>query len=167
MESYREFPVWIVLYNLITFAGVLIMGVIIALQFPVWVLIAYLVLLVLVAVCLPAVVCSRCGYYGHRCAMGVGKLVKVLFRKRHEEEFFRTKLQLVVVALYLLALLLPFVGSIWLFADRYSTAAFGQLLIVSVFLLAALAPHTKLACAHCRQGECSLCPLGRIIWKRP
>jgi hypothetical protein len=167
VESYRDFPIWIVLYNAVTFGGVFAMGVIIAAQLPIWMFITYLALLLVVAVCLPALVCSRCGYYGHRCAMGVGKVVALVFKKRSEDEFFRTKPQFLIVLLYLLALILPAIGAIWIFADQPSAWRLAQLAVVLGLLLAGLLPHTKLACAHCRQGECGACPAGRIVWKRP
>jgi hypothetical protein len=125
----------------------------------------YLLLLALTVGDLLTLVCARCGYYGHRCALGLGKVAGLVFRKRDEEEFFGTWPQFVVLLLLVLALLLPIAGGIVLLVQDFSA---GRLVLLAAqvgLLLAGLIPHPRLVCSHCRQGECGACPIGRRLWK--
>ena len=110
-------------------------------------------------------VCARCGYYGHRCPLGLGKVAALAFKKRQEEEFFRTGPQFVVLLLLVLAFLLPIAGGIVLLIEDFSTWRLALLAAQVGLLLAGLAPHPRLVCSHCRQGERGACPVGRRVWR--
>ena len=69
-----------VIYNLVTLGGTLVVGLVIAVQFGLWVTVGYLVFLALAGVGLLATVCARCGYYGRRCALGLGKVAALTFK---------------------------------------------------------------------------------------
>ena len=165
MKCYREFPLSTVIYNAITLGGALAVGVAIVAQFGLWATVGYLLLLALAGIGVLATICARCGYYGRRCAPGLGKVVALVFKKGQEDEFFRTGAQFVVLILLVLLLLLPIAGGIALLARGFSAWRLVMLLAVVGLLLAGLAPHPRLVCSHCCQGERGVCPVGRQFWK--
>ena len=165
MKCYQEFPLSTVIYNTVTLGGALVVGVIIVAQFGLWATAGYLLLLALTGVGLLATVCARCGYYGRLCALGLGKVVALAFKKSREDKFFRTGPQFVVLLLLALLLLLPITGGAALLVGTYSTGRLALLVALVGLLLAGLAPHPRLVCGHCCQGERGVCPVGRQLWK--
>lgn len=165
MKCYHEFPLSTVIYNAVTLGGAAVVGVVIAAQFGLGAAIGYAAFLALALAGVLATVCTRCGYYGRRCALGLGQIVSSIFKKGSEEEFFRTVSQFVVLILLVLLLLLPVAGGIALLARGFSTWRLALLAAQVGLLLAGLAPHPKLVCGHCCQGESGVCPVGRQIWK--
>ncbi len=165
MKCYQEFPLSTVIYNAVTLGGALVVGVIIVAQFGLWATAGYLLLLALTGVGLLATVCARCGYYGRRCALGLGKVVALAFKKGREDEFFRTAPQFAILFLLVLSLLLSIAGGVVLLATGYSTGRLALLVALVGLLLAGLAPHPRLVCGHCCQGERGVCPVGRQLWK--
>jgi lon-related putative ATP-dependent protease len=163
--AYTEFPLSTVIYNLVTLGGALVVGGVIMAQFGLWATIGYLLLLALTGDGLLTLVCARCGYYGHRCALGLGKVAALVFKKRDEEEFFCTGPQFIVSLLLVLALLLPIAGGIALLVEGFGTGRLLLLVTQVGLLLAGLVPHPRLVCSHCRQGERGVCPVGRRLWK--
>lgn len=162
---YDEFPLSTVIYNAVTLGGALVMGVIIMTQFGLWATAGYLLLLALVGMGVLATICARCGYYDRRCALGLGKVVALAFKKGAEEEFFRTASQFIVLILLVLLLLLPVAGGITLLTRGFGVWRLLLLAAVVGLLLAGLVPHTRLVCSHCCQGKRGLCPIGRQVWK--
>ena len=165
MKCYREFPLSTVVYNAVTLGGALVVGVIIAAQFGLWAMVGYLLLLALTVVGLLATICARCGYYGRRCALGLGKVVALAFKKGREDEFFRTTGQFVVLLLLVLLLLLPIAGGVALLVAEVTMWRLTLLVAMVGLLLAGLVPHPWLVCRHCCQGEQGVCPIGRQLWK--
>lgn len=161
MKCYQEFPLSTVIYNAVTLGGALAVGVTIVAQFGLWATAGYLALLALTGVGLLATVCARCGYYGRLCALGLG-VVALAFKKGREDEFFRTAPQFAVLLLLALSLLLPIAGGVVLLATGYGV---WRLALLVGLLLAGLAPHPRLVCGHCCQGERGACPIGRQLWK--
>jgi len=153
-----------VIYNLVTLGGVLVVGVVVVAQFGSWATVGYLLLLALTGVGLLATVCARCGYYGRRCALGLGKVVALAFKKGQEDEFFRTGPQSVILLLVLL-LLLPIAAGIVILIRDFSAWRLALLAAQVGLLLAGLVPHPQLGCGHCCQGEHGVCPIGRQVWK--
>ena len=87
MTCYDEFPVSTVVYNWVTAGGVMALGVAVAVQYGVGVLVGYALLLVVALMGLLATVCARCeGYYGHRCGLGLGKIVPLLFKQGQTDQ---------------------------------------------------------------------------------
>ena len=148
MKCHSEFPLSTVIYNLIMLGGALGVGVAIVAQFGLWVVVGYLLLLALTGVGLLATVCARCGYYGRRCALGLGKVVALAFKKGQEDEFFHTAPQFVVLLLLVLLLLLPIAGGIGLLIRDFSGWRLALLAAQVGLLLAFLAkrcmPGTKI-----------------------
>ena len=162
MTCYDEFPVSTVIYNWVTAGGVMALGAAVAAQFGLGVLIGYVLLLAVAVVGILATVCARCeSYYGHRCGLGLGKIVPVLFKQGRTDLYFRTPMQFVYVFLVLVALVWPIVGSIVLLVNGLGVAPLAQLVAAMVLLLALGVPHPKLVCGHCKQGQCGACPVGR------
>ena len=165
MASYREFPLSTVIYNTATLGGAMVVGAIILAQLGAWALAGYLLLVLLAVGGTMGSVCARCGYYGHRCALGLGKPVALLFRKGREDRFLHTAPQFIAVLLVMLALILPIAGWVVLLNRGVSAWRLVQLVGMVGLLLAGLIPHPWLVCSHCRQGECGLCPVGRQFCK--
>lgn len=165
MESYSEFPISTLIYNGVTLGGSLAIGAVVLAQFGIGAAVAYLLLLALAVVGVLGTVCVRCTYYGSRCALGLGKVVPILFKKGQESEFFRTAAQFVATLSLVLVVLVPLAGSAALLIGGFSVWRLVQLIAVVGLFLAGLIPHTRLVCSHCRQGECGACPVGRQVWK--
>lgn len=165
MKCYREFPLSTVIYNAVTLGGAAVAGVVIVTQFGLGAAIGYAALLALAGAGVLATVCARCGYYGRRCALGLGQIVPPIFKKGSEEEFFRTASQFVALGALVILLLLPIAGGVALLARGFSAWRLALLAVQVGLLLAGLAPHPKLVCDHCCQGESGNCPVGRQVWK--
>lgn len=165
MASYREFPISTVIYNTATLGGAMVVGAVILTQLGAWALASYLLLVLLAVGGIMASVCTRCSYYGHRCALGWGKPVAMVFRKNQADEFFRTMPQAIATLGLLLAMVLPIAGGTVLLIRGYSAWKLAQLAGLVGLLLAGLIRHPRLVCSHCRQGECGACPIGRKIWE--
>jgi hypothetical protein len=165
MESYSEFPISTLIYNGVTLGGSLAIGAVVLTQYGIGVAVAYLLLLALAVVSVLGTVCVRCAYYGSCCALGLGKVVPILFKKGRESEFFRTAAQFVAALSLALVVLVPLAGSAALLIGGFSVWRLVQLVAVVGVFLAGLMPHTRLVCRHCRQGECGVCPVGRRVSK--
>jgi hypothetical protein len=167
MAYYDESPVSTVVYNWVTAGGVMALGAAVAARFGVGVLIGYVLLLVVAVMGILVTVCARCAsYYGHRCGLGLGKVVPLLFKQRQTDLYFRTPMQFVYVGLLLMTLVWPVVGSAILLVRGFSAGRLAQLVAVVILLLAFAVPHPKLVCSHCRQGACGACPAGGIFCRR-
>jgi hypothetical protein len=166
MTCYDEFPVSTVVYNWVAAGAVMALGAAVAAQFGAGVLIAYALLLVAALVGVLATVCTRCeGYYGHRCGLGLGKVVSLLFKQRQTDLYLRTPMQFVFVILLLLGMAWPIVGGIVVLRDGFGIWRLVQVVAALALMLAFAVPHPKLVCSHCRQGECGACPMGKRIWE--
>jgi hypothetical protein len=166
MACYDEFPVSTVVYNLIAAGGVMALGAAVAAQFGVGVLIGYVLLVAVAAVGILATTCARCeSYYGHRCGLGLGKVVPALFKQKRTDLYLRTPMQFVYVGLLLVALAWPIVGSAVLLVQGFGAWRLVQLVAAVILLLVFGVPHPQLVCSHCRQGECGACPAGRIFFR--
>jgi hypothetical protein len=166
MTCHDEFPVSTVVYNWATAGGVMALGVAVAVQFGAGALIAYALLLVVALVGILATVCARCeSYYGHRCGLGLGKVVPLLFKQGQTDLYLRTPMQFVLVILFLLGMAWPIVGGIVLLREGLGVWRLVQVVTAAALLLAFAVPHPRLVCNHCRQGECGACPMGKRIWE--
>jgi len=167
MTCYDEFPISTVVYNGAMAAGVMALGAVVAVQFGVGALIGYVLLLLIATIGILATTCARCAsYYGHRCGLGMGKIVPLLFKQKRTDLYLRTPMQFVYVGLLLVGLIWPVVGGVVLLVQGFSAWRLVQLAAAVVLLLAFGVPHPKLVCSHCRQGECGACLAGRIFWRR-
>jgi hypothetical protein len=128
--------------------------------------VAYALLLVIALVGILATVCARCeGYYGHRCGLGLGKVVPLLFRQGQTDLYLHTPMQFVFVILFLLGMAWPIVEGIVLLREGLGMWRLVQLVAAVALLLAFAVPHPRLVCSHCRQGECGACPIGKKMWE--
>ena len=162
MTCFDEFPVSTVVYNWVTAGGVMALGAAVAVQFGVGVLVGYALLLAAALVGILATVCARCeSYYGHRCGLGLGKVVPLLFKQGQADLYLRTPMQFVFVILFLLGMVWPIVGGVVLLRQGFGMWRLVRLVAAVALLLAFAVPHPRLVCSHCRQGECGACPIGR------
>jgi hypothetical protein len=167
MTCYDEFPVSTVVYNWIAAGGVMVLGAVVSVQFGLGVLIGYVLLMAVAMLGILAAVCARCAsYYGHRCGLGLGKVVPLFFKQGRTDLYCRTPMQFVYVGLLLVGLIWPVVGGIVLLVRGFGAWRLVQLVAAVFLLLAFGVPHPKLVCSHCRQGECGACPVGKRFWRR-
>ena len=165
MECYEEFPISTVVYNGITLGGALAVGVVLMAQFGVPAMSAYVLLLLVAGTGLLALICSGCGYYGHRCPLGLGRAAAWLFKKGQEDQFFRTVPQFVVGLVLVIAVAWPIViGGVLLVRD-FTVGRLFLLAAMAGLLLVGLTRHPKHVCSHCMQGKCGACPIGRSVWE--
>ncbi|MBN1978148.1 MAG: hypothetical protein JW918_12195 [Anaerolineae bacterium] len=166
MACYDDFPVSKVVYNWIMAGGVMALGVLISVQFGLGVLIGYVLFVAVSFLGILATVCARCaGYYGHRCGLGLGKVVPLFFKRGRTDLYFRTPMQFAYLILFLAAMVWPIVGGVVLLVQGFSAWRLVQLVAAVVLLLAFGLPHPKLVCSHCRQGECGACPAGKMLYR--
>jgi hypothetical protein len=167
MTCYDEFPVSTVVYNWGTAGGVMVLGAAVAVQFGVGVLFGYVLLVAVAVMGILATTCARCGsYYGHRCGLGLGKVVPLFFKQGRTDLYFRTPMQFVYVGLLLVGLIWPVVGGVVLLVLGFGAWRLVQLVAAVFLLLAFGVSHPKLVCSYCRQGECGACPAGKIFSRR-
>ncbi|MFL7792196.1 MAG: hypothetical protein AB8I69_08660 [Anaerolineae bacterium] len=166
MTCYKEFPVSTVVYNGVTAGGVIALGMAVAAQFELALLIGYVLLVAVSLLGVLGTICARCAsYYGHRCGLGLGKVTPLFFKQGRTDLYFRTPMQFVYLILFLAAMVWPIIGGTILLAGGFSAWRLAQLVATLVLLLALGVPHPKLVCSHCRQGECGACPVGRMLRK--
>jgi len=163
MECYDSFPRTTVIYNLLTLGGAMVVGAIVLAQLGLWFGVGYLALLALTGYGMLALICARCYYYDRRCALGVGKVVALFFKKGQEEEFGQTASQKAILPLLAIVLLLPLVGGIVSLVVGYSTLRLVLLVALLALLVAGVAPHPRLVCSHCKQAEKGCCPIGKLM----
>ena len=122
----------------------------------------YVLLLMVALAGILVTVCARCGsYYGHRCGLGLGKVVPLLLKQKRTDLYLRTPMQFAYVILFLMAMVWPAVGGVVLLVQGFSAWRLMQLIAAVILLLAFAVPHPRLVCSHCRQGESGACPVGR------
>ncbi|MBI5548361.1 MAG: hypothetical protein HY901_31145 [Deltaproteobacteria bacterium] len=159
MCCHERFPLWKVLYNLTTFTGFVIAGSVTSASMGPWGLGAFLGALVGGLTLALATMCSRCGYYGRRCGLGLGKLVPLVRRRKDPSEFAKTGVQKLSVLLFAATALVGLYGAgRMLLAARW---AWPGLLAVSGLALAL--PHPWWMCRYCAQRERGLCPMSRLM----
>jgi hypothetical protein len=164
MTCYDEFPLSTVVYNWAMAGGLMALGAVVAAQFGLGLLLGYGLLLGVALVGILATVCARCeGYYGHRCGLGLGKVVPVLFKQGRTDLYLRTPAQFVYVVLLLVGMVWPIIGSLVLLTQGFSVGRLVFLVAALGLLLAFAVPHPRLVCRHCRQGACGACPLGKMM----
>ena len=162
MVCYKEFPTSTVIYNWLMAGGVMGLGAAVATQFGTWMSVGYLLLLGVALVGILSTACARCaGYYGHRCGLGLGKVVSLLFKEKRTDLYLRTPAQFVYVLLFLVTMVWPIVGSAILLSRGVTPGRLTQFVATVALLLAFAVPHPKLVCSHCRQGACGACPVGQ------
>jgi hypothetical protein len=161
MCCHAEFPRWKTLYNLTMGCACLATGGLLTASMGSWWLAAYLDVLFLGLILTVTTVCNRCGYYGRRCGLGIGKVVPLVRRQGRPEAFCRTKAQWLAIALLAAVPVLALVG-----ASRLLWS--GHWLLPTSFVVVSLAfllPHPRWMCGYCAQSR--LCPVGKRLVSQP
>jgi len=104
--------------------------------------------------------CSRCLYYGKWCDLGIGKMVPLIFRKKHDLEHFTcfTKKSYGWLLVFF---------AIPLLAGFISLITTGGLLLIILYILyitsvlAFFYTSSTLSCPHCKMN--TICHPGMII----
>jgi hypothetical protein len=157
MCCHHDFPLRKTAYNLLSGSAFLVTGGLVTLSVGVGWLDAYLAALLAGLILTVATVCNRCAYFGHRCALGIGRLVPLVRSRGQIEEFCKTWPQILAVGFLIMAPVIAGVCAVRLLMV-------GQGLLPSAFLAAMLAfvlPHPRWMCRYCAQREQGPCPVGR------
>ena len=162
MICYDDYPLRIVVVNLVELLAALVLGTILMAQFGWWAVLFYGAVGCLGLILSLAYGCTRCRYYGRACGLGLGKIASIVFRQRDQGEFGRSPSQTVAWTLVGLMLALPVAaGLVSLAAGRLLPG----LTILGLYLAVVIAivlTHSRLVCAHCHQAGDKRCTLGRL-----
>lgn len=159
MCCYRDFPLHKTVYNLLAASAFLVTGALTTLAVGFWWLDAYLAAALAGLVLTATTICSRCSYFGHRCALGFGSVVPLVRSRGRSEEFCKTWPQILAIVLLIIAPALALTCAVRLLLA-------GQWFLPTAFVVAMLAfavPHPRWMCSHCAQREQGPCPIGRRL----
>jgi hypothetical protein len=162
MTCYDEYPVRIVLLNLVELLALLALGLVLVAQLGWWAVLAVAIVGCLGLILSLAYGCTRCHYYGRICGLGLGKIASLVFRQRERSEFGKALSQTVAWTLVGLTLALPLAAglvSLTTGSRLLGLAPLGVFLAI-VFVIAFT--HSRYVCGHCQQARDGVCTLGRM-----
>ncbi len=162
MTYYEDYPVRIVILNLIELLLALVLGVLLVAQLGWWAVLSYTAVGCLGLILSLAWGCTRCTYYGHLCGLGLGKIAPLVFRQRGGEEFGQTLSQTVAWTLVGLALAWPLAAGLIALAGGFSVSTLAMLMVFLALVVVIVLTHSRCVCAHCRQAKEGRCTLGRV-----
>jgi len=162
MTCHDDYPIRIVIFNLIVLLLALVVGLLLVAQLGWWAILSYAVVGSLGLILSLAYGCSRCSYYGHLCGLGLGKIAPLVFHQRDEEEFGRALSQSVAWTLVGLVLALPVAAGLVSLATGFSVPGLAILVVFLALIVVIVVTHSRYVCAHCRQARDGLCTLGRM-----
>jgi hypothetical protein len=162
MTCYDDFPVRIVLLNLVELLAALALGLVLVAQLGWWAVLTFAVVGCLGLILSLAYGCTRCHYYGRICGLGLGRIASLVFRKRDQSDFGKALSQTVAWTLVGLTPALPLAAgpvSITAGSGLFALAQMGVFLAL-VFVIALT--HSRYVCGHCQQARDRVCTLGRL-----
>jgi hypothetical protein len=162
MICYDDYPIRIVILNLIELLLALVVGVLLVAQHGWWAVLSYAAVGCLGLVLSLAYGCTRCPYYGRVCGLGLGKIAPLLFRQRDADEFGQSLSQTVAWTLVGLVLALPLAAGLVSLARGFSLSGLAMLFIFLILIVVVVATHSRCVCGHCRQARDNRCSLGRM-----
>jgi hypothetical protein len=107
MTCYDDYPVRVVLFNLVELLAALVLGLVLVAQLGWWAVSAFTVVGCLGLILSLVYGCTRCHYYGKVCGLGLGKMASLVFRQRDQSEFGKALSQTVAWTLVGLTPALP------------------------------------------------------------
>lgn len=162
MGCHEEFPATKITYTLTTGTAFVLIAARMSSALGPWGLGGFLVAL-LFGLCMTlGTVCTRCGYYGRRCATGLGRIVPLVFPRGRTDGFCQTGAQRLSLACLAAAPLLAVAGAGRLLLMGH----WGWPLLLASSALAILLPHPWWICRFCVQQEHGHCPVGRVLVRR-
>jgi len=162
MTCYDDYPIRIVILNLIELLSALVLGLLLVAQLGWWAVLLYAVVGCLGLMLALAYGCTRCFYYGRVCGLGLGKIAPLVFRQRDEEEFGQAISQTVAWTLVGLVLALPVAAGLVSLARGLSVPGLAMLVVFLVLIVVIVLTHSRYVCGHCRQARDGRCTLGRM-----
>ncbi|HUW95596.1 MAG TPA: hypothetical protein VMW58_07390 [Anaerolineae bacterium] len=162
MICYDDYPIRILILNLIELLLALVVGVLLVAQLGWWAVLSYAAVGCLGLILALAYGCTRCFYYGRVCGLGLGKMAARIFHQRDEEEFGQALSQTVAWTLVGLVLALPVAAGLVSLSTHFSAAGLAMLVVFLVLIVVIVLTHSRYVCGHCRQARDSRCTLGRM-----
>jgi hypothetical protein len=162
MTCYDDYPIRIVILDLIELLSALVVGVVLVAQVGWWAVLLYAVVGCLGLVMALAYGCTRCFYYGRVCGLGLGKIAPLLFRQRDADEFGQSLSQTVAWTLVGLVLALPVAAGLVSLARGLSVPGLAMLVVFLGLIVVIVVTHSRYVCGHCRQARDGRCSLGRM-----
>ncbi|MDI6891999.1 MAG: hypothetical protein QMD08_03240 [Actinomycetota bacterium] len=163
MESYENFPAWIVLLSTSVAVSIYGLGAYILAGFGIWVAALYLLYCLWAEFEVLKGSCVDCYYYGKVCGLGKGKLAPLFFKKGDPKKFAEKEFTWYKMLPDFLVFIFPIVGGIILLVRSFS-----WLLVVLLAILIALSfggnavIRGQFACKYCKQREIS-CPAAKAF----
>jgi hypothetical protein len=162
MTCYDEYPVRIVLLNLVELLAALALGLVLVAQLGWWAVLVFAIVGCLGLILSLAYGCTRCHYYGRLCGLGLGELAPLAFRQRDRSEFGKALSQTVAWTLVGLTMALPIAAGLASLStgSRLHVLAPLGFFLTLVFIMALT--HSRYVCGHCQQARDGVCSLGRM-----
>ena len=162
MTCYDDYPLRIVVANLVELLAALVLGAILMAQLGWWAVLFYGAMGCLGLLLSLAYGCTRCRYYGRVCGLGLGSIASHLFSQRDQGEFGRSPSQTVAWTLVGLMLALPAAAGLISLATGPLLPGFAILGLYLALVIAIVLTHPRFVCAHCHQARDKRCTLGRL-----
>jgi len=162
MTCYDDYPVRIVLLNLVELLAALALGLVLVAQLGWWAVLTFAVVGCLGLILSLAYGCTRCHYYGRVCGLGLGKIASLVFRQRQQGDFGKALSQTVAWTLVGLTLALPLAAGLISLATGSGLFALAQLGAFLALIFVMALTHSRYVCGHCQQARDRVCTLGRL-----
>jgi ABC-type branched-subunit amino acid transport system permease subunit len=162
MTRYDNYPIRIVILNLVELFAALSVGLLLTAQVGWGVVLLYALLGCLGVVLSLAYGCTRCCYYGRACGMGLGKIAALIFSQRDEKEFGHVLSQTLAWSLLGLMLALPLAAGLVSLTRGLDLPVLVALAIYLGLVVVIVLTHSRLMCGHCQQARDKRCSLGQM-----
>jgi hypothetical protein len=162
MTCYDDFPVRIVLLNLVELLAALALGLVLVAQLGWWAVLTFAVVGCLGLILSLAYGCTRCHYYGRVCGLGLGRIASLVFRKRDQSDFGKALSQTVAWTLVGLTLALPLAAGLVSITAGSGLFALAQMGVFLALVFVIALTHSRYVCGHCQQARDMVCTLGRL-----
>lgn len=162
MTCYEDYPIHIVVFNLVLLLAALVAGVLLVAQLDWWAVLLYVLVGFLGVFLSLAFGCTRCHYYGKVCGMGLGKIAPLFFGRRAESEFGRARSQTIAWTLVGLVLALPLAAGLVALSSGPLLPGLAVLVVFLGLVIVVVLTHSRFVCGRCHQWKERRCTLGRL-----
>jgi hypothetical protein len=164
MESYENFPIWMVILSNALSLSIYVIGFYIFLFFGLILAVPYLLYCIWMEASVLRRRCVNCYYYGKVCCFGKGRLCSYFFKKGNVK-FNSRKITMRDLLPDFGVFIFPMIGSVILLVMNFSWAILALLLLLTVLTFSGNAfIRGRLACMHCKQRKIG-CPAERLFRK--
>lgn len=162
MTCYDNYPMRIVILNLVELFAALSVGLLLTAQVGWGAVLLYALLGFLGVLLSLAYGCTRCCYYGRVCGMGLGKIAARIFSQRDEKEFGQALSQTIAWTLLGFVLALPLATGLVSLTRGPNLPVLAALAIYLGLVMVIVLTHSRFVCGHCQQARDKRCSLGRM-----